>query len=228
VSFDLARWPIWRLLIAIEPWLLTVAVVHRYRPIHEQFLIPLLVAVIPAGVVVAMWALSRRATDRKPAGNERASLIELLIAATAAIAAAGWIVTWAIEAHADLTRIDAMFGRATVIVDVSLTWLSIAACFAALTLDGLISTAHQQLREVMKWLRRTHVTVTVVQVVALVGVAWLFTRLPDTGTAENIALTDRARVALYVYEYCRATVFPAQAFFAAMALAIAAADAYTD
>jgi hypothetical protein len=31
---------------------------------------------------------------------------------------------------------------------------------------------------------------------------------------------------LHVYEYCRATVFPVQAFFAAMAVALVAADQY--
>jgi hypothetical protein len=222
------RWPIWRLLIWTEAWLLTVAAAHAYRPIHEAFLVPLMIAVIPSGLVVALWGLARAATEQKPSGNERALSIELLIALVAVLAAATWVVRWSLQAHADLQRINAMLGQATIIIDVSLTWLSIVACFAALTLDGLLATVHADLRDAMHWLRRTHVAVTVVHVAALFGSAWLFTHLPDTGTAENPASFERARVALHVYEYCKATVFPVQALFAAMAVAVVAIDSRTD
>ena len=223
----MTRWPIWRLLIAIELWLLTVAAYHAYRPIHDEFLIPLLIAVIPGGVLVGMWALSRGATALRPSGDERAAWVELLVAAVTVIASAGWVVKWTLEAYADLQRIDAVLGQATIIIDVSLTWLSIGACLAALALDGVLATAHEQLREAMNWLRRAHLIVTIVQVTALFGSAWLFTQLPDTGTADNASFFERARVALHVYEYSKATVFPVQAFFAAMAVAVVAADSRT-
>lgn len=224
----MTRWPIWRLLIWLEVWVFTVAGVHAYRPIHEAFFVPLLIAFIPAAVVVAMWGLARGATEQRPSGRERAAWIELLVAATAAIVSAGWVVKWTLGAREDLQRIDAMLGEATIIIDVSLTWLSVAACLAALTLDGLLATAHKQLREAMRWLRRTHLVVTVLQVTALFASAWLFTQLPDAGTADNAAFFGRARAALHVYEYSQATVFPVQAFFAAMAVAVVAADSRTD
>ena len=224
----MTRWPIWRLLIWIELWLLAVAGYHAYRPLHDAFLVPLLIAIIPGAVVVGMWALSRGATDARPTGNERALWVELLIASVAAIAAAGWVVKWTLETYEDLQRIDAMLGQSTIIVDVSLTWLSIGACLAALALDGALATAHEQLRDAMNWLRRLHLIVTIVQVAALFGSGWLFTQLPDTGTADNAAFFERARITLHVYEYSRATVFPVQAFFAAMAVAVVAADSRTD
>jgi hypothetical protein len=224
----MTRWPIWRLLVWIELWLLAVAAYHAYRPLHEAFLVPLLIAIIPGAVVVGMWALSRGATDARPTGNERALWVELLIASVAAIAAAGWVVKWTLETYEDLQRIDAMLGQSTIIVDVSLTWLSIGACLAALALDGALATVHEQLRDAMNWLRRLHLIVTIVQVAALFGSGWLFTQLPDTGTADNAAFFERARITLHVYEYSRATVFPVQAFFAAMAVAVVAADSRTD
>jgi hypothetical protein len=171
-----------------------------------------------------MWALARGATALRPAGDERANPVELLIAALTVIAASFWVIRWTLEARADLQRIDAVLGQGTVIVDVSLTWLSLGACFAALTLDGVLATAHEQLREAMHSLRRTHVLVTVIHVAALFGSAWLVTRVPDTGTADNAAFFERARAALHVYEYCRATVFPVQSLFASLAIGIVALD----
>jgi hypothetical protein len=222
------KWPIWRLLVWTELWLIGVAAVHVNRPIHERFVVLLLIAVIPAAGVIAMWALSRGATSERPSGAERASWIELLIAATAAIAAGGWVIAWTLEARADLQRVDAMLGKSTMIIDVSLTWLSIAACLAALTLDNLLAAAHAALRRALQWLRRTHVIVTLVQVVALFGSAWFFTRIPDGVTLESAAHFERARIALHIYEYCRATIFPVQAFFAGVTVALIAADNYAD
>jgi hypothetical protein len=219
-------WPIWRVLVWIEPWLLTVGIVHAQRPIHHAFIIPLLIAVVPASVIIAIWALARAATDVKPHGDERAWLIEMLIAGVAAMAAAGWAIAWALQARADLQQIDSMLGQSTIIIDLSLTWLSVGACVAALTLDGVLATAHEKLRQTMVWLRRTHVAVTVLHVGALIGSAWLLTQVPDSGTVENAAYFDRARGALHVYEYARATIFPVQAFFAAMAVAVVTADNY--
>ena len=224
----MTKWPIWRLLVSTEIWLLAVAAFHIYRPIHQEFLVPLLIGIIPAAVIVAMWGLSRGATQLKPSGDERATWIELLVAAIAAMAAAGWVLRWTLQAREDLQRIDAALGHATVIIDVSLTWLSIGACFAALTLDGLLAAAHERLRVAMHWLRRTHVVVTIVHVGALFGSAWIFTQVPDTGTTENVAFFERARIALHVYEYCRATVFPVQVFFAAMTVALVTADNFAD
>jgi hypothetical protein len=73
-------------------------------------------------------------------------------------------------------------------------------------------------------LRRIHVLVTVLHLAALFGSAWMFTRVPDPGAAADAADFGRARFALHVYEYCRATVFPVQAFFASLAVALVAAD----
>jgi hypothetical protein len=205
-----------------------VAAVHIYRPIHDAFVVPLLIAILPPVVTVAMWALSRSATAQKPTGRERATAIELLIAAGSAIAAAAWVVKWTLEAREDLQRIDAMLGQATIIIDVSLTWLSLGACLAALTLDGLLAAVHAPLREAMRWFRRTHVTVTAVQISLLFASAWVFTNGPATGTTANAEFFDRARLALHVYEYSRATIFPVQAFFAAMVVAVLTADHYVD
>jgi hypothetical protein len=218
------RWPIWRLLIWLESWLLAVAIFHRYRPIHDEFVVPLLIAVLPAAVLVAMWALARAATEQRTAQGARATWVELLIACVTVVAAATWAIRWAAQAREDLRQIDAVLGQATIIVDVSLTWLSIGACFAALTLDGLLAVAGQRLRDAMHWLRRTHLFVTVVHIGALFGSAWLFTRVPDLGTADNAAFFERARIALHVYEYAKATVFPVQAVFASLAVAVTAAD----
>jgi hypothetical protein len=223
---SVTAWPIWRLLVWLELWLLTVAAFHAWRPIHPDFVVPLLIGVVPAAVMVAIWGVSRGATEQRPSGHERATWIELLVAASAAIAAAGWVLEWALQAHADVQRIDAMLGEAIVIVDVSLTGLSLVACFAALTLDGLLAAAEARLRDAMRWLRRTHVVVTIVMIAALFGAAWLVTQAPDTGTAANIAYFERARVALHVYEYCKATVFPVQTLFAAMAVALTTAAHY--
>jgi hypothetical protein len=219
-----SRWPLWRLLVWIEAWLLAIAAMHRYRPLHQEFLAPLLVAVIPACGAVAVWSIARRAS-RRPAGLEqRASRLEALIASATVIATAFWIVEWAIEAREDLNQFDAMLGRATVIIDVSLTGLSAAACLAALALDWILSTAHETLRNAMTWLRRTHVLATVIYVVVLFGAAWLFLQWPDTPGHESAEAVRRARTALYVYEFAKATVFPAQAFFAALAVVVVVLD----
>lgn len=222
----MTRWPIWRLVVWLEVWLIAVAGLHAARPIHDEFLVPLLIAIVPAGVIVAMWGLSRGATADRPTGRERASWLELLIAATAAIGAAGWVIEWTLQARDDLRRIDAMLGEATIIVDVSLTWVSLAACIAALTLDGLLAASHARLREALHWLRRTHLMITVVHVAGLFGSAWAITQVPDPGTADNAAFFERARLALHAYEYCKATVFPVQAWFAAMTVALTTADNY--
>jgi hypothetical protein len=217
------RWPLWRLLIVIEAWLLLVAVIHRYRAIHEDFIVPLLMAFVPGVVIVAIWGLARAAVGDAPA-DHRASWWEIAIAIVAMAAAIGWSVEWAIQAREDLRRIDEAFGRATIIIDVSLTGLSAAACLAALAIDWILSTAHEQLRNTMTWLRRAHLGVTAVYALALFGSAWLFTQWPDTPAGEGGAMFQRARLALYVYEFAKATVFPVQAFFAAAAVAVVALD----
>lgn len=222
----MTSWPIWRVLVWVEPWLLAVGIVHSQRPIHDAFVIPLLIAVVPAGGIIAVWALARAATDVKPRGDERAWWIELLIAGVAAMAAGGWAIAWTLQARADLQRIDAMLGQSTIIIDVSLTWLSVGACIAALTLDGVLATAHERLRQTMVWLRRTHLVVTVLHLGVLIGAAWLLTQVPGSGTVQNAAYFDQARGALHAYEYARATIFPVQAFFAAMAVAVVTADSY--
>ena len=222
----MARWPLWRLLIATEAWLLAVAAYHRWRPIHDDFIVPLMIAVVPGLVLVAMWALAKAATEQSASGEEQATIIELLVASISVVASASWTVQWAMEAYADLRRINEMLGAATIIIDISLTGLSAAACFAALALDWLLATAHEQLRATMTWLRRTHLVATLVLIAALFGSAWLFMQLPDTATPDATTF-ERARLALHVYEYAKATVFPLQAFFAAMAVAVVAADSRT-
>lgn len=220
----MTRWPIWRLLIWLEVWLLTIAGIQHYRPIHPEFVVPLLLAVLPAGGMVGYWALSRGATEMRPRGDERASWVELLIAATATIAAAGWIISWTRQAYAELQRLDALLGQATVIIDLSLNWLSLGACAAALTLDGALAAVHKGVRELLIWTRRSHVAITSLQVVALFGAVYVLTQMPATGTAENAGFFDRARLALHIYEYAKATIFPVQALFAALSIAIVAAD----
>jgi hypothetical protein len=219
------RWPLWRLLIWIEVWLLVVAAFHFYNPIHVEFWIPLLMAVGPGVIVVAMWALARGATGHTAPTTVRARPWEVLFATIAVIAAAAWIVRWAFEARDDLRTIDEMLGQATIIVDVSVTWLSAAACFAALTIDWLLSAARGTYGRALTVLRRTHIVVSVCHVAALFGAAWLFTQWPDAAAGgsgtDSAALLNRARAALHVYEYARATLFPVQAFFAAVALLLA-------
>jgi hypothetical protein len=220
--------PIWRLLIWVEVWLLAVATYHASQPIHPDFVVPLLIAVVPAVVVIAMWAVSRGATPHRPTGRERASWMELLIAASAAIAAGAWVISWSLQVYEDVKRLNTIIGRATVIIDLSLTWVAVGVCMVAVTLDGLLAATHERLRHALAWLRRAHVAVTAIQLVALFGSAWVFTQVPDTGTAANPAFLKRARAALTIYEYSRATVFPVQAFFAAIAVGVVAADNYAD
>jgi hypothetical protein len=218
------RWPLWRLLVWIEVWLLIVAAFHRSRPIHAAFVVPLLLAFVPAAAMVGFWALARAAVGDKADAERRANWLEVAIAVVCVAACSWWIVEWALEARADLRRFDEMFGQVTIIIDVSLTGLSAAACLAALAIDFILATAHEPLRQAMSWLRRTHVIVTVVYMAALFGSAWLFTQWPDTPGAETSRLFSRARTALFVYEFTKATVFPVQALFAASALAVVTLD----
>ena len=226
----MARWPLWRLLIRIEAWLLAVAALHLYKPIHTEFWIPMVIAVGPGAVVVAMWALAKGATGESPR-NARARVWEVLLATVTLLAAAAWTVRWALEARDDLRMIDEMLGQATIIVDVSVTWLSAVACFAAITLDWLLAAARGAYGPVMTRLRRMHVVVTICHVAALFGAAWLFTQWPEGATVggapQSAVLLERARAALHVYEYARATVFPVQSFFAALAVLLAALNSRT-
>jgi hypothetical protein len=79
----------------------------------------------------------------------------------------------------------------------------------------------------MHWLRRTHIAVTIVHVMALIGSAWVFTNWPAMAEG-NTAGFQRARIALHVYEYARATIFPVQAVFAALAVLVVALDSRTE
>jgi hypothetical protein len=215
---------LWRLLVWVEVWLLCVAAFHRYQPIHQAFVVPLMIAFVPAAAMVAFWALARAAVGHTADPEKRANVLEVAIVAAAVAATGWWIVDWAFQARDDLRRFDEMFGQVTIIIDVSLTGLAAAACLAALALDFILATAHEQLRQTLTWLRRAHVIVTIVYVVALFGSAWLFTQWPDTPGTETSRLFSRARTALYVYEFTKATVFPLQAFFAAMAVAVVTVD----
>jgi len=216
---------LWRLLVWIEAWLLAVAAFHFYRPIHVEFWIPLLIAVGPGSILVAMWALAKGATGESALPSVRAYPWEVLLAAAALAAAATWTVRWASEAHDDLRTIDDMLGQATIIIDVSVTRLSALACFAALTIDWLLSAARGAYGHALTQLRRTHIVVSICHVGALFGAAWLFTQWPEAAAAgggtESAALLDRARTALHVYEYARATLFPTQSVFAALAVLLA-------
>ena len=221
----MSRWPLWRLLVWIEVWLLAVAAFHFYRPIHVEFWIPLVIAAGPGVIIVAMWALARGATGATAAANARAYPWELVFGIVTVIAAAAWTARWALEARDDLRTIDEMLGHATIIVDVSVTWLSATACFVALTLDWLLAAARGTYGYAMTQLRRTHVLVTICHVAALFGSAWLFTLWPEAassdGAPQSAALLERARTALHVFEYARATMFPVQSFFAALAVLVA-------
>jgi hypothetical protein len=223
----MSSWPLWRLLVWIEAWLLGVTAIHLYRPIHEAFVVPLLIAVLPGAAVVIIRSLARAATDHATIRQRPARVAELAIGVLAVATAAWWTAQWALEARDDLRRVDAMLGQATIIVDVSLTGLSMVACFAALTLDWFLATAHKPLRETMHWLRRTHIGVTIVHVLALIGSAWVFTNWPAM-SEENAAGFQRARLALHVYEYAKATIFPVQAVFAALAVLVVALDSRTE
>jgi len=216
---------LWRLLVWIESWLLAVAAFHGYRPIHAAFWIPLVIAAGPGAIIVAMWALAKGATGERAAPAVRAQSWEVAIAAASVIAAGAWTVRWTVQARDDLHAIDEMIGQATIIVDVSVTWLSALACFAALALDWLLSAAKGRYGHMMTRLRRLHVVVTIVHVAALFGAAWLFTQWPEAATPGGAppaaVLLERARTALHVYEYARATMFPVQSFFAALAVLVA-------
>jgi hypothetical protein len=218
------RWPLWRVLAWIEAWLVLVAAFHHSRPIHEDVIVPLLFGIVPAIAFVACWGLARAAVGHHADPEQRATWLEVAIATLAEAGAVVWIGQWALEARDNLRRMNEMIGQATIIIDVSLTGLSAAACIAALSLDWILSTAHEPLRAAMAWLRRAHLVVTAAYVLALFGSTWLFMHWPDASGADTDALFSRARIALYVYEYARATVFPVQAFFAAMAVLIVTAD----
>jgi hypothetical protein len=222
----MSGWPLWRLLVWIETWLLGVTAFHHYRPIHGEFVVPLLIAVIPGGVLVVIRSLARAATEQTATDERPANLLELAIGVTAVAAAAWWTLQQTLVARDDLRGIDAMLGQATIIVDVSLTGLSMVACFAALTLDWFVATAHEQLRGTMQWLRRTHILVTICHVAALIGSAWAFTNWPET-TEGDAALFQRARMTLHVHEYAKATILPVQACFAALAVIVVALDSRT-
>lgn len=224
----MTRWPVWRLLVWIEVWLLGVAAVHRYDPIHDAFVVPLMIAFVPAAAMVALWGLARAAVGDTADADRRANRLEVSIAAICVVATAWWFVEWSLQARDNLRRFDEMFGQVTIIIDVSLTGLSAAACLAALALDWILATAHEQLRQAMMWLRRTHVIVTIVYVTALFGSAWLFTHWPDTPGTETSRMFYRARLALSVYEFTKATVFPLQAFFAALAVWVVTLDSRSE
>lgn len=221
------RWPVWRLLVWIEAWLLAVMAVHRARSIHEAFVVPLLLGIVPAIALVALWGLARAAVGQGTAPAQRANWLEASLAVTSVAAAAVWIADWALQALDDLRRFDAIAGQATVIVDVSLTGLSAAACLAALTLDWILATAHAQFQRMMTRLRRMHVATTAIYIIVLFGSAWLLTQWPDMPGADAHASFEQARTVLYAYEFAKATVFPVQAFFAAMAVAVVTLDSRT-
>jgi hypothetical protein len=219
----MTRWPLWRLLVWVEAWLMLVAAFHRSRPIHEDFVVPLLFGVVPGIVIVAFWGLARAAAGHSPAPNQRASWLEVALTVVASLGTVFWVGEWTGEVRADVRRLEEMVGQATIIIDISLTGLSAAACIAALALDWVLSTAHEQLRATMTWLRRTHLLVTGVYVVALFGSAWVFTHWPDP-SGPDAALLDRARFALDVYQFAKGTAFPVQALFAALALWVVTVD----
>jgi hypothetical protein len=218
------RWPLWRLLVWVEAWLLAIGAVHRYHAIHEAFAVPMLIALVPGIAIVALWGLARAAVGQGTAPEQRASWFEVCLAVLAVAGALGWIVEWAVDARQRLVRFDQMVGQATLIVDVSLTGLSAAACLAALALDWILATAHESLRLTMIWVRRTHVVVTAIYVVALFGSAWMMTRWPDTAATDAADVLGRIRATIYIYEFAQATVFPVQAFFAATAVAVVTFD----
>jgi hypothetical protein len=70
--------------------------------------------------------------------------------------------------------------------------------------------------------------VTVVHVVALFGSALMLTQWPEASSVDQTQQFFRARAALHVYEFAKATVFPVQAFFAAMAVAVVTLDSRSE
>lgn len=219
----MSSWPLWRLLIWIEAWLLSVTTLHLYRPIHDAFVVPMLIALVPGAALVFIRSLARAATDQKAIDRRPAHVVELAIALVAVGFTVWWAVQWALDARSELRRVDALLGEAAVIVDLSLTGLSMVACAAALTLDWFLATAHQPFRDTMHWLRRSHIVVTIAHVTALIGAAWVFGSAPEM-SEESVTLFRRARTALHVFEYAKATIVPLQAFFAALAVFIVALD----
>lgn len=225
------RWPFWRVLVWVEAWLLLVWGVSLYRG-APSFFQALGAATLPAGLLISIWTyLTRRERRVRPmpaASGMPAMPVELTIAAVAVAAAAFWIIDWAIEARQDLERFNQTLGQGAIIVDVSIGWVSALACFSALAIDWMLSGAASRFGAAMTRLRRTHVIVTICHVAALFASAWIFLRWPDaasTGTATDASiLLQRARSALTVYEFARATVLPVQAFFAAVAILFAAAS----
>lgn len=218
------NWPLWRVLVWCELWVLAIALVHRVRPIHDSFLVPAAIALTPPVALVALWALTRPWRADPPRAPVRATSLELVGVIVAAVAAFLWVLQWSAQALDDMRRVGALLGEATVIVNVSLTGVSTAACLAALALDFLLVTAHEELRQAMTWLRRTHVIVTALYLTALIGSLWLFSRWPELLTTPDAASVDRARTALYVHELAKATAFPVQALLAAMAVGVVTFD----
>lgn len=220
----MTRLPLWRVLVWVEAWLLLVAAFHHSRPIHEDVIVPLLFGIVPGLAFVAYWGLARAAVGHRADPERRATWLEVSIATLATSGAVFWIGQWALEAGDNLRRMHQMIGQATIIIDVSLTGLSAAACIAALALDWILSTGHEPLRPERTWLRRAHLAVTAVYVLVLVGSTWLFMQWPEGSSADTSAPFSRARFALSVYELARATVFPVQTFFAATAVLFATLD----
>jgi hypothetical protein len=107
----MSSWPLWRLLVWIEAWLLAVTVFHLYRPVHEAFVVPLLIAVIPGAALVIIRSLARAATEHTEIHQQPARVVELAIGVFAVGVAARWTVQWALQAGEDLRRVDAMLGR---------------------------------------------------------------------------------------------------------------------
>lgn len=216
------QWPPWRLLVWTEAWLLAAAALHRWRPFHEEFLMAAGIAVAPALVGSAIWALGK--ARQPPGAGAGATGVEVWLAIAAIVAAAAWAAQGGLDARDDLRALDALLGSTDIVVDVSLTGVSVLACAAALAIDWVLSRAREGLRNLMVWVRRVHVPVTALHLLVLFGAAWTLARWPSTPDEDVAALFHRARAALHVYEYARATVLPVQSFFAALAVAIAVWD----
>lgn len=207
-------WPLWRVLVIAEGWLLLVATLYRVAGWPAGFVAAALTAVGPALVLLLLWLLR----TRPPHSPRPSAALERAVAGTACLAAALWTLEWTLGAGAAVARMDRQLGDRMVIVDVSVTWQAIAACAAALTLDWLLSRTPGPHGPGLTWLRRVHVTVTAAHLAALFGAAWWLSAWPDASGADSLAVFAQARVALHVHAFAGATVLPVQACFAAAAV----------
>lgn len=210
----MTSWPLWRVLVIAEGWLLAVAALHRLGSWPTDFAAALLTALGPALAVLLLWLLR----PHSPGVVATSTVPERAVAVTACLAAAAWTLERSLRAWADVQVMDRQLGDQMLIVNVAVTWQAIVACAAALTIDWLLTRTPGRHGAGLAWLRRVHVTATAVHLATLFGAAWWLTTWATAPGADSREAFAQARVALHAHEFARATVLPVQAFFAAAAV----------